>query len=151
MILPTGKNARPPLPERGWWQFHGLCITHPAHGSLSLNSACMYLRFRCCPEGAIWNSPARHSRNQNRVSAPPHRAIPGYEPAKTSTIRDSVNPQTIPSQRSGAPSGAKGNSPGQGTLKACRSPGITPHHQQALQGRQKPCMGTRHIFFIVYG
>ena len=66
------------------------------------------------PSGAIENSPARHSRNQNRVSATPHRAIPGYEPAKTSTIRDSVNPRTIPSQRSGAPAGAKGNSPGQG-------------------------------------
>ena len=73
---------------------------------------------------------ARHSRNQNRVSATPHRAIPGYGPAETSTIRDSVNPQTIPSQRSGAP--AKGNSPGQDTLKAWRRPGITPPHPKAL-------------------
>ena len=44
----------------------------------------------------------------------PAQAIPGYEPAKTSTILDSVNPQTIPSQRSGAPVGAIENSPGQG-------------------------------------
>ena len=45
-----------------------------------------------------------------------------------------------------APLGAKGNSPGQGTLKVCRSPGITPLHQQALKGRQKTRVGIRDVF-----
>jgi hypothetical protein len=41
--------------------------------------------------------------------------------------------------------------PGQGTPKECRRPGITPPDQQALKGRQKPRMDSRHPIFIVYG
>ena len=72
------------------------------------------------------------TRGQYR-SPTPHRAIPGYEPAKTSTIRDSVNPQTIPSQRSGAPQGRKGIDPGDSGWHTYQSAGGTPKSSPGWQ------------------
>ena len=69
--------------------------------------------------------------NQSGVGPAPSPVI--FTTSADVSVRGDLNDGLdSPSSVSGAPVGAIENSPGQGTLKACRRPGITRLHQQAL-------------------